>query len=75
MAENKRVYAAMSVDVVENGTNEDKFALVKILYAKFADSEGDIKGSRSSCRSPSVGNGKKDVREYGSGNYGMDEKS
>ena len=41
VAENKRVYAAMSVDVVENGTNEDKFALVKILYAKLAESETD----------------------------------
>ena len=41
VAENQRVYAAMSEDVVENGTNEDKFALVKILYAKLAESETD----------------------------------
>ena len=45
VAENKRVYAAMSVDVVENGTSEDKLASVKILYAKLADSEGDEKAA------------------------------
>ena len=36
----------MSVDVVENGTSEDKLASVKILYAKLADSEGDKKAAK-----------------------------
>ena len=74
VAENQRVYAAMSEEVVENGTNEDKFALVKILYAKLAKSETDKIGSQSSFRLSSVGNGRKDVRAYGSGNYGIDAK-
>ena len=43
VTENQRVYAETSEDVVGNGTNEDKFARVKILYAKLADSEGDKK--------------------------------
>ena len=47
VVKNKRVYAVMSVDVVENGTNEDKFALVKILYAKLADSETDKMAAES----------------------------
>ena len=41
VAENQRVYAETSEDVVENGTNDEKFALVKTLYAKLAESETD----------------------------------
>ena len=39
VTENQRVYAETSEDVVENGTNDEKFALVKTLYAKLAESE------------------------------------
>ena len=41
VTENQRLYAKTSEDVLENGTSDEKFALVKTLYAKLAESEAE----------------------------------
>ena len=46
VVENKRKFGAMSGDIVENGTSDEKLASVKILYAKLAESEGDEKAAQ-----------------------------
>ena len=37
VTKNQRLYAETSEDVLENGTSDEKFALVKTLYAKLAE--------------------------------------
>ena len=41
VTKNQRLYTKTSEDVLENGTSDEKFALVKTLYAKLAESEAE----------------------------------
>ena len=41
VTKNQRLYAETNEDVLENGSSDEKFELVKTLYAKLAESETD----------------------------------
>ena len=41
VTDSQRLYAEINEDVLKNGTSDEKFELVKTLYAKLAESEAE----------------------------------
>ena len=41
VTDSQHLYAKINEDVLQNGTSDEKFKLVKILYAKLAESEAE----------------------------------